>query len=724
VSVSRKEINELFLNKKLCITLEKGGKSISAAPLNVVASFVRNLETLGFTVSKRLFTRFKAVDASTLATLQDEIVPVLKTMVGAHRRYKPMYPNFPQQVMEASDAELWYNAWLHYATAWVSDSIKVPLRYMPEYEEKERAELKLNEVSLKVIDLGTEESFLEIFTQLAASNGSLSESDKELLKFFVTNYGKKLEKYIPEVVPSKENLAVIGAAVMTSPQTGYLMPARLTARFKTATDVLRLACALSEGDVSLAKPTKFRKFKRYERRELLRVLEQCGSLVEDMLRWQERWKRLAKMLHPFEYKNTHKNCVAAFEQIVGETTFRTYDSQVEEALKAKRLGTPLIDLLKQRPGVFARRLDHALRSASAQKARLIADGFLKVAPQVSTPVLLQIYQHFKNRPSEPWRAFFPKGVVAKVHVLEQALPKLTKGIGEHVSDGVRKVLVKRFKILPPLGKVFIDEALREQLVPFSQRSASKALRTITRGSRMPLPDSKALRFFLWWKEPKGVRTDIDLGASYVSEDWGRTEQIAYYNLRNAGLKACHSGDITSAPNGACEFIDIDVESALEAGYRYVVMAIYSFTGQPYCDLPECFAGWMGRTDVRSGEIFDARTVQDKIDLAADQRSAMPIIFDLKERKAIWADLSMTSDMRSCMTARNTPVTKMAKAIVELNKPNLFDLFEMHAQARGKVVKKRETAETVFSLTEGVTPFEIDTILSEYVANAGQALAKV
>jgi hypothetical protein len=28
-------------------------------------------------------------------------------MVGAHRQFKPMYPNFPEQVMEMSDARLY-----------------------------------------------------------------------------------------------------------------------------------------------------------------------------------------------------------------------------------------------------------------------------------------------------------------------------------------------------------------------------------------------------------------------------------------------------------------------------------------------------------------------------------------------------------------------------------------------------------------------------------------
>jgi hypothetical protein len=35
------------------------------------------------------------------------LVATLREMVGAHRQFKPMYPNFPEQVMEMSDARLY-----------------------------------------------------------------------------------------------------------------------------------------------------------------------------------------------------------------------------------------------------------------------------------------------------------------------------------------------------------------------------------------------------------------------------------------------------------------------------------------------------------------------------------------------------------------------------------------------------------------------------------------
>ena len=44
-------------------------------------------------------------------------------MVGANVEYRPMYPNFPKQVVEASDCELLVYALTHYWTwgKWLPD---------------------------------------------------------------------------------------------------------------------------------------------------------------------------------------------------------------------------------------------------------------------------------------------------------------------------------------------------------------------------------------------------------------------------------------------------------------------------------------------------------------------------------------------------------------------------------------------------------------------------
>ena len=69
-----------------------------------------------------------------------------------------------------------------------------------------------------------------------------------------------------------------------------------------------------------------------------------------------------------------------------------------------------------------------------------------MADRVATPVLVQVYNHFKGRPEpRPLRAFFPKGNVAKVQVEEGPLPPLPHDLTAAVADGVRDVLVERFR---------------------------------------------------------------------------------------------------------------------------------------------------------------------------------------------------------------------------------------------------------------------------------------
>ncbi len=55
---------------------------------------------------------------------------------------------------------------------------------------------------------------------------------------------------------------------------GMKLGVKLSVNITTATDVLRLAAAMSDQDVSLRTDIKFKKFKRSERKLLLRNLKQ------------------------------------------------------------------------------------------------------------------------------------------------------------------------------------------------------------------------------------------------------------------------------------------------------------------------------------------------------------------------------------------------------------------------------------------------------------------
>lgn len=677
---------------------------------NFALTFNCNLSSLGYTLSKEALLAISSINETQAFDFCKQIIAILKKSVGAHRNYNPMYPNFPKQVMEASDFELYINAMTHYWGIAFQDKFRIPMRILPKYRKESRPELD-DHVELKVIGLGDEKSFRSIFTKLMAANAAVSEFDRNVIKWFVDNRKKEIPSMIPANIPQKENLTYLLGLIFQKEETPplYLLPC-----FKTATDVLRTAVVLSKGDVSLAAPTKFRRFKRAERRYLLAALDQLGDSAEDMLRRPEVFKRLSRELRPGDYSEVYPNAFKSFNIIRNKEPYQTYNSKLEFGVSCSSFNE-VMPLLQQRPGEFVRRLDKLLRNFSSSDCEKILSKIEEenLFDNVSTPVLIQAYSHFKHRNSGlDKRAFLPKGNVAKMMVVENKLGKLN--YADRVVSILRGALIRKFSKLPKLGNVYIDPLMYEQKVPFAVRSASRTLRTIARGSRIPFKEGNTIRIFIWWKEDQ-ERIDVDLSVVLFNSEFKHMGDVSYRNLR-IGKTIHHSGDITSAPKGACEFIDVNIDGTISNGVRYVGMAVNSYTGQNFIDMKECFAGWMIRQKQNSGEIFEPKTVQEKIDLTSQANASVPAIFDLKERTVIWSDISLKNIHKiNDVKTTNSSISDIVQAIVTLPKPNLGELFEMHAVARGTIVDKKESADKVFSLTEGTTPYDQDVILSEYLA---------
>lgn len=709
--------NSIYLRRKNKVILEP---KQAVLPVSYLATAMKNIESIGYTFSEDVIEVLKTYSVEEFVPFYTQLLSDVKTLKGAHVAYQPMYPNFPQQVMEASDAELYINAIIHYISAAIRDvtGTSLPNEGLPAFTKKERFPL-IDQPALTVIERGSEEEYYEMITQLIGAKTSISQTDKEDVAATIASI-QDVSLITPEAIPVKENLAFFVGTLLTHQKANQ---AEVAAYFKTATDVLRLAVALSQGDVSLATPTKFKKFKKAERRFILSLLENLSFITEDMLAYKEQWKRLGEVLHPGEYKKVFTKAFQSFDVLRKDKPFETFNTKVEKALIEKDLLT-VTTLLTKRPGEFARRLDHVLRITP--HTDVVIHRFATVAKEVATPVLLQVLAHFKHRNEEKdLRTFFPKGNVANVTAIENELPTLSEAVCEEIVTLVENTLIERFSELPSLGNVSLDERLAHYLVPFSQRSASKSLRTIVRGSRLPLPEGDTVRFFLWWKEGKinnkveTGRVDIDLSSVLFDENWNYMEHISYTNLRSTHYQAYHSGDITSAPNGACEFIDIDLESFEKHGGRYVVMNLYSYTDHPYCDLPECFGGWMMRSNPNSGEVFEPKTVVDKFDITSNTTISIPVIIDVVEREIIWCDLSLTSLPYYLNNVENNRGTMglMGKSMVNLVKPTLYELFELHAKARGtikEVLEEGETYDTIFSVEEGITPTDIEKIMAEFL----------
>ncbi|MBB6019542.1 hypothetical protein HNR77_000603 [Paenibacillus sp. JGP012] len=705
-------MNSIYVRRARKLMIQPNEQRQHRLPDQVLATALKNIESLGFTFSSELLQAMRTLPREQFEALFQQLIQDLKVMVGAHVKYQPMYVGFPEQVMEEHEADLYLNAVFHYLTHLTLDDFE------PSAMAAGMRSPLLEQTKLKVIELGSKQAFMKLIRQLIEAKGSISDTDKKDIKRVLKHADPSdVETILPAEIPFKENVGFVVAVLLKYELASM---ERIGSYFKTASDVLRLAVSWSEGDVSLAAATPFRKFKRRERRLLLSLLEQCGSITEDMLRYKERWIRLGEILHPSEYKLRYPRSQAAFDILRNNKPFTTFNGSVELAFQYRNIWS-LIDLLSQRPGEFARKLDHMLRITEDEEYVLLAFG--EVAAQVSTPVLLQVRQHFAQRNEDAdLRVFFPKGNVAKAFGIPNELPMVGEGVCQEVVQLCEQALITRFAECPPLGKTYVDERLQHYLVPFSQRSASKALRTIVRGSRIPMGEGDTIRFFSWWKEGEvdGTstgRVDIDLSAVMYDKNWNYVEHISYTNLRSVKYKAVHSGDIVTAPYGASEFIDLHMPSIVNYGGRYVVTTLLSFTSHPYCNLPECFAGWMMRKKPGSGEIYEPSTVENKIDITADTQIAIPVILDLVERTIIWTDLALKRypDYNNNVEGNQKGIVLMGKAMTTLRKPDLYNLFMLHAKARGELVDTKEQADTIYAVDEGVTPYDIEQIMAEYLA---------
>ena len=694
-------INTIYLRRKNKVIVDLGKDTVS---LEHLATLLKNLDNLGYTLSNDLLERVSTLSLTKLVSFYNDTVKDLKVMVGDNVKHEPMYPNFPKQVMDMSEAKLYFNAMIHYFGDWIGT------RIMPVTEVEDREEIT-ETVKLKVINLGTEEDFNKIFTNLVASNTSLSQTDKDDIEWFISSAYRDIFSLMPKNVPLRENIALVAGLLM---KYNIDVESFMSKNVKTATDVLRLAVYMSDGDVSLATQTKFRKFKRKERRMFLTALEGCKSITEDMIRYKERWKRLGNVLHPFENEKRYPKCVKSFSIIFNKEKFSTFGGKLEKFIFDFEIDKA-VSLLKKRPGEYARRLDNLIRLSDSPNN--VVENFAEIVDKVSTPVLLQVKAHFSKRSESirnKVRTFFPKGNVSRLKAIDNNLQRINPGFCNSIVDICTDALKERFAKEDTLGKVYIDDKLLGFNVPFSQRSASKSLRTIPRGSRYDLPDGDIARFFIHWKNIRSSRVDLDLSAIGLGEDHNEMMQISYTNLKDYGCY--HSGDITSAPKGASEFIDISINKCLDRGIRYIMMSVFSFTEQSLQDVPECFAGVMMRKRPQSGEIFEPKTVDNRLDLTVDNKICIPMIIDLKERQVIWTDLGMNRNLLSHnnLHANMSSLQLTAKAMTTLNKPKLYDLFKLHAEARGELVDNKDEADTVFSLDEGITPFDSDIIVSEYI----------
>ncbi len=132
---------------------------------------------------------------------------------------------------------------------------------------------KINEkINFRVLHLAQETSLLEIFKNLLYLPNRWTEEQWRDIEYLLNQFIGQIET---DKMTFKENLIRVVIVCLNKD---------LPIQINSATDVLRLAVGLSDGDISLAQLSKFRSFKRSERRYLLNLLNKTSHLEQDFYR--------------------------------------------------------------------------------------------------------------------------------------------------------------------------------------------------------------------------------------------------------------------------------------------------------------------------------------------------------------------------------------------------------------------------------------------------------
>lgn len=711
--VAFSRFNGVFLNSKK-------GEPISEF---LLAGIQEVLMSYNFTLGEALFKKLMESDSDEVISLfKDSVFPMIKETLG-DKEYKTLYPNFPEGVTEDSVDLAMYDL-LH-------DLYYVTYEDLGVDDENRLDVLKSKVVDMRELNLVENKDMLALAKQLLESNVVLSESDKKDLFTILDIFNDTTVSNLMEdsTIVIKETMVEVaiylGSRDLASPS------------LKTATDVLRLIAVMSDDKLN-KKHIDFKKFSRKEVRMVVTNLEAIGFLKDDMNTYKKVWKRFFKLFGNRVNLEKYPKVKDAVDYLFGQVQHTTVGHKLNKALldfkASAELSIPeqmialdaLLDVYKKRSGVFARNLLTLISETNDLKVnnseKYIVQQFLSVADGVNSRIIYQLLDRVKNMLKDGRFVV----VSGKLVSLEEN-KSISEEVLTYLEEQLTNELIRRASKKDSMGLVYVDDSLKNIAFTTSQKDTNETLHPMTRGSKLPILDgSEVLRLFVYW-EDTDERVDIDSSFTFFNDSFEQKEQVAYYtqhSLRGGAIK--HSGDVQSAPNGAIEYVDLDLELLAENrnyDLRYALMHIHSYTQDTFNHM-NVRAGVMQltREESKHEKLFKSSAVTHMFDLSSESTNSHPLVFDLVNKELIWLDASFKDIVginNASSSLSEQTIVPYLKYIIEKEFISIYDVLTLNAQARGVLLNEKPDDSIlehvkVFDKVSDENPLNLSEVLSEFI----------
>lgn len=546
---------------------------------------------------------------------------------------EPFYRGFPGSVRQLSPDELLYDQLLHYTLTYGLGFFNKEWHSMLE-TLIERTPLD-EDVQLKDFTIVTEEEAIplleDIIRNLLASTRPLNSDDYNLVETYIRTYS-----------PVVERCASKDTAVKLLTDTRDLQFAEFLqmSDVPRLLDYLLLTCYPDQKINKLNLRNQDRKFLRDVMNRLFE-LNRC-----DITNCFEKKAVWSGLLHHIHYEPVDRDAQEFADAMRGSENRSVY-AEFERHMMEKEIQAA-VDALNRGKGSAA-----VLRQLNYIASRCITDEELRyVLDRIETRnaiVLIQLLQKYTFEDSDSVSPrtfrFVAHNKLHRHYETDEEVQHRRSFVSEAQSEIIRKFLtVKLREVLSGrLGRVFVDPEMENIALPLQEGTTMSGYGVLPKGSRVPIVDGKIVRAFTYWEKVN----DIDLSCFLLDETCDNSIEFSWRTMRNKQSDAfCFSGDETSGYNGGSEYFDINLTAVRELypEMKYIVFCDNVYTGKPFTSC-FCKAGYMLRSSVDSGEVYEPKTVQSSFTIDCDSTFAYLFAIDLETNEMIWLNTAVFSHAR-------------------------------------------------------------------------------
>lgn len=604
---------------------------------------------------------------------------------------------------------------------------------------------------LKELRLFTEEDLKQVYQSLLASPTPLDATQKDSFEKLIDIYG------LPDNVEisMKETAMLAVKHLVANGQQ-----AQAQALLKTPTDILRYLWYEKTGYVQIIEPRTLIAQARRFYFDMFGPLDESKYIFGPLNQSEYAGKEMKEKLK-LKYNRKHCQCVASWINNLALSPQQATENMNAKRgmwvrmIRALRLGEysrrkgyehladildafyrqeqptwlgilqqarnnrdtqTVLQMLKQRPGLFARSLFATMLRFGCEETM---EAFEQVTDQMPPRLLLSLgnaaekyFDPDATRTAHPITGYTIS--IPKNKLLSLYSPADLKAMVARVKQCYVSSLKHSFAAQTTKAKtIYIAPSLFDIPISVGDRSATiQDTSCALMGTRFPV-EGDAVRLFLQWG--KGLHAqplDMDISCHIAFEN-GKTEDCAYYRLKATGAK--HGGDIRAIPEmvGTAEYIELSLPELAEAGAKYV-----TFTANAYsCGAlsPNLVVGWMDsaypmKVSEKTGVAYDPSCVQHMVRISESNLSRGLVfgVLDVDEREITWLEMPFISqNIQGCdFTAVNALLQRLR------NKLSIGQLLEIKAEAQHlSLAPSPDEADEAYTYEWALNPAEVSALLN-------------